>query len=78
MLEPGTVKRIPAGSKIIFQLHYSKATGKVEKDRSMIGLVFAKEPPDKHVYTQPVSQQLLPHSSGRRQSPGDGLLDHQR
>jgi hypothetical protein len=43
--EPGTVKKIPAGSKILLQVHYSKTAGEVEKDRSMIGLVFAKEPP---------------------------------
>ncbi|MGH9768081.1 MAG: hypothetical protein ACREAB_11655, partial [Blastocatellia bacterium] len=40
--EPGTVKKIPAGSKIMLQVHYSKAAGQVEKDRSMIGLVGAE------------------------------------
>jgi mono/diheme cytochrome c family protein len=55
VMEPGQVKRIPAGSKLVLQMHYSKATGKVEKDRSSIGLIFAKTPPDKHVYTRPVS-----------------------
>jgi mono/diheme cytochrome c family protein len=55
ILEPGIVKRIPAGAKIVVQIHYSKVTGKVEKDRSMIGLVFAKEPPDKHLFTQGVA-----------------------
>ena len=49
------VKRIPAGAKILLQLHYSKASGKVEKDRSMIGLVLAKNPADKHVYTRPIA-----------------------
>ena len=55
IMEPGSVKRIPAGSKILLQLHYSKASGKVEKDRSMIGLVLAKTPADKHVYTRPIA-----------------------
>lgn len=55
IMEPGTVKKIPAGSKILLQLHYSKASGKVEKDRSMVGLVLAKTPPDKHVYTRPIA-----------------------
>jgi hypothetical protein len=36
--EPGTVKKIPAGSKIIFQVHYSKIAGSEQKDRSMICL----------------------------------------
>jgi Copper type II ascorbate-dependent monooxygenase, C-terminal domain len=45
-------RRIPAGSKIFVQAHYWKAKGTVEKDRSMIGLVFAKSPPEKQVLTQ--------------------------
>src|SRR5262245_5962851 len=45
--EPGVVKRIPAGSQIILQVHYSKAAGSAQKDRSSVGLIFAKEPPAK-------------------------------
>jgi hypothetical protein len=57
ILEPGTVKKIPAGSKIIFQMHYSKVAGKVEKDRSMVGLVFAKHTPEKQSITRPIANQ---------------------
>jgi hypothetical protein len=49
---PGTVKRIPAGSKIVLNIHYSKTSGVVERDRSMVGLVFAKEPPRREVFTR--------------------------
>ena len=55
IMEPGTVKKIPAGSKLLLQMHYAKTTGKVEKDRSLIGLILAKEPPDKHLHTYPVA-----------------------
>jgi copper type II ascorbate-dependent monooxygenase-like protein len=55
VMEPGAVKRIPAGSKILLQMHYSKMTGKVEKDQSSIGLVLAKQPADKHVYTRGIA-----------------------
>ncbi|MCW5968881.1 MAG: hypothetical protein KIT57_10235 [Blastocatellales bacterium] len=55
VFEPGTVKRIPAGAKIIFQMHYSKVTGKVEKDRSSVGLILAKAPPRRQIYTHGVS-----------------------
>ncbi|HEX2491945.1 MAG TPA: cytochrome c, partial [Blastocatellia bacterium] len=51
-LEPGVVKRIPAGSKIILNIHYSKTSGKVEKDRSMVGLIFVKKPPQKESLTR--------------------------
>ena len=44
---PGTAKSIPAGSNIVLQVHYSKTTGKVEKDRTSVGLFFAKAPPEK-------------------------------
>jgi mono/diheme cytochrome c family protein len=53
--EPGTVKKIPAGSKILLQVHYSRTSGRVEKDRSMIGLVFAKQPPRKELITRMVA-----------------------
>jgi hypothetical protein len=43
--EPGIVKKIPAGSSIRLEVHYSKVAGSAQQDRSLIGLVFAKDPP---------------------------------
>jgi mono/diheme cytochrome c family protein len=57
--EQGTVKKIPAGSKILLQVHYSKAADQVEKDRSMIGLVFAKQPPRKESVTYPIANRYF-------------------
>jgi hypothetical protein len=45
--EPGIAKRIPAGSKLNFQVHYAKVAGSVQKDRSSIGMIFAKAQPTK-------------------------------
>ena len=53
--KPGTAKKIPAGATIRFQVHYSKIAGSVQKDRSMIGLIFAKQPPEKLMRTRAVS-----------------------
>ena len=53
--EPGTVKKIPAGSKIIFQVHYSKVAGSSQKDRSMVGLIFAKQQPRRQIITRMIS-----------------------
>jgi hypothetical protein len=39
----GTAKLLPAGSDLIFQMHYTP-NGKAGKDKSYIGLIFAKEP----------------------------------
>lgn len=41
---PGVAKKIPAGSDLVFQVHYTPV-GKEMTDRTVLGLVFAKEPP---------------------------------
>ncbi|MCA9078687.1 MAG: redoxin domain-containing protein [Planctomycetaceae bacterium] len=46
----GTASRIPAGSKFIFEVHYTP-NGVACKDRSQAGIVFAKEPPQYEVET---------------------------
>ena len=46
----GTAKRIPAGSTLVFQVHYT-TNGKPGRDRSRIGLVFSKEPPQREIRT---------------------------
>ncbi len=48
VLTPGEAKLIPAGSDIVFQMHYTP-NGTALKDRSKIGFVFAKTPPEKRV-----------------------------
>jgi hypothetical protein len=45
----GTAKLIAKGSKLIFQMHYSKATGKPERDRSSVALRFSRRPVEKMV-----------------------------
>jgi hypothetical protein len=52
VMEPNVAKKIPAGSTLIFQVHYNKAAGSVQTDRSSIGLVFAKVPPAKLLSTE--------------------------
>ena len=47
---PGTAKRIPAGSSLVFQVHYT-TNGTPGTDRSRIGLIFAKEPPRREIRT---------------------------
>jgi hypothetical protein len=47
---PGTAKFVKAGSDLIFQLHYTP-NGKATKDRSYIGLIFAKQPAEKRALT---------------------------
>ena len=44
----GTGYRIPAGAELVWEVHYTP-TGKVEKDRCEVGLIFCKEPPERSV-----------------------------
>ena len=43
ILPKGVGRRIPAGSQLVVQVHYTP-TGKVEKDRSRVGLILHKGP----------------------------------
>jgi peroxiredoxin/mono/diheme cytochrome c family protein len=52
-LPEGLAKKIPAGASLVFQMHYTP-NGKACRDRSQIGLVFAKKPPRHRVLTKPV------------------------
>lgn len=47
---PGTAKRLPAKTRLLFQLHYV-ATGVPAVDRTRLGIVFAKEPPRQELQT---------------------------
>ncbi|GMU34332.1 MAG: redoxin domain-containing protein [Planctomycetia bacterium] len=47
----GCAKKLPAGAKLIFQMHYT-TNGKAQRDRSSIGLKFAKDPIDREVSTR--------------------------
>jgi mono/diheme cytochrome c family protein len=50
---PGFGKKIPAGAKLRFQMHYTP-NGEATKDVTTIGLKYAKEPPEHQILTRPV------------------------
>lgn len=62
----GTGFRIPAGAEILWQVHYTP-TGKVEKDRSQIGLIFCKEKPARDVLTIGVMNARFEIPAGAKQ-----------
>ena len=55
VLPPGVARKIPAGATIVWQMHYTP-TGKEEKDRSQLGLIFykGKDPPEHNIETHGV------------------------
>ena len=67
--EPGMVKKIPAGSKLQFQIHYSKAAGSVQTDRSSIGFIFAKTPPTKLLRTYSIFNSYMQIPPGAERFP---------
>jgi mono/diheme cytochrome c family protein len=58
MLPPGFAKRLPAGSRLSFQIHYTP-NGKATTDQVKIGLIFAKEAPRNEVHVAAVAQPRL-------------------
>jgi hypothetical protein len=47
---PGIAKRIPKGSTLIFQVHYT-TNGTAGRDRTKLGVILAKEPPAREIRT---------------------------
>jgi len=43
----GTARKIPAGAVLNLQIHYSRSTGRTETDDTSVGLIMAKEPPER-------------------------------
>jgi hypothetical protein len=58
VFQPGTAVRIPAGASIRFQIHYT-SNGKETSDRSSVGMIFAKQPPEKEMHTSAFFNPLL-------------------
>ncbi len=64
LYRPGTAKRIPAGAKLVFEVHYTP-NGTEETDRSSVGIIFAKQKPQFVAETNILANMLLripPHT----------------
>src|SRR5262249_11810780 len=51
-------KKIPKGSRLVFQMHYPP-NGVEQPDRSSVGVIFAKEPPKYEIRTRAIAQQIF-------------------
>ena len=54
----GMAKFIPAGSDLVFQMHYT-ANGEAASDAASVGLVFSKSPPKQRVITLQLNNHAL-------------------
>ena len=55
VFRPGFGRKIPAGSNLLFQIHYTP-NGTATKDVTTVGLIYAKTPVQNTVVTRPVLQ----------------------
>lgn len=63
----GMAKKVPAGSIIVLQVHYTSFRGALEKpttDRTSVGLIFAGEPPHDRVVTLTVPNHFFKIPAG--------------
>ena len=73
---PGTAKRVPAGSTLSFQVHYT-TNGTPGKDRTKIGLILAKEPPSRELVTTAIPNFVfaIPPAASNYQVEGEGIFN---
>jgi hypothetical protein len=72
---PGMAKRIPKGSTLVFQMHYT-TNGTPSSDKSKIGLIFAKEPPKREVRTGMILNPLfaIPPGAANHEIAAEGTF----
>lgn len=75
VLPDGYGMLIPAGSDVVFQLHYT-ASGTAATDRSRVGFVFAKSPPQKRVLSVVAINDgfVIPPGAAEYPVSGSGVL----
>ena len=54
----GMAKFVPAGSDLVFQMHYT-TNGTADQDQTSVGMVFAKQPPSQRVVTLQLNNHAL-------------------
>ena len=72
--EPGQAIRIPAGSQLLFQVHYT-ANGKEATDQSSVGMIFAKEAPKQEIHNSAFVNLLLRLPPGADNQAVDSAIE---
>jgi peroxiredoxin len=69
----GMAKRLPAGSALLFQVHYTP-NGVAQEDVTKLGMVFAKDKPEHEVYTSGAFSPRLEIPPGEANYKAEGSL----
>jgi hypothetical protein len=72
--EPWQAIRIPAGSQLLFQVHYT-ANGKEATDQSSVGMIFAKEAPKQELHNSAFVNLLLRLPPGADNQAVDSAIE---
>jgi len=70
----GTALLIRAGATVIFQIHYT-ANGTAAKDRSSLGMIFAKQPPQQEIRESAFTNPLLKLPAGSGNEEVDSAIE---
>jgi peroxiredoxin/mono/diheme cytochrome c family protein len=70
---PGTAKLVPAGSDLIFQMHYTPV-GRAKSDRSSVALILAKGPVQHRVVTYGIANSKFEIPPGHGNYPAEASL----
>ena len=73
----GMAKFVPAGSDLVFQMHYT-TNGTADADQTSIGLIFAKTPPRQRVITLQLNNHalIIPPGADDFRAQVQGTLPH--
>ncbi len=74
VFKPGTAMRIPKGSELVFQLHYT-SVGESAHDRSRVGLLFADGPPTREVRAGAFLNAYFEIPAGASNTQVDALIE---
>ena len=69
----GMAKRLPKGSTLLFQMHYTP-NGIAQEDRTRIGMIFSKAPPQREVFTVGAFAVRLEIPPGAKSFPVEAAL----
>jgi hypothetical protein len=74
VFEPGEAIKIAAGTTLLFQIHYT-ANGKPASDQSSVGLIFAKEPPQREIHNSAFVNVMLKLPAGSADQAVDSAIE---
>jgi len=74
VFQPGEAIKIPAGSTLTFQMHYT-ANGTPAEDQTSFGLIFAKEPPAREIVASAFLNPMLKLPAGSPDTAIDSAIE---